>query len=184
MLRAARTFTNRLFHPFRRNRARRRLRGIDPRSVLFICHGNVCRSPFAAALFARVSAGWPDGPPQVRSAGFIGPNRAPPAEALVAAQRLGINLESHRSAVFTPDEIKRADLIVVVAPQQARGIRRRFRDSADRVLVLGDLDPESSETRTIIDPWGQPLDVFDASYLRISRCVAELARLLRSSNVK
>ena len=67
-----------------------------------------------------------------------------------------------------------------MAPEQARGIRRRFRDSASRVLILGDLDPLAPPTRTIIDPWGQPPDVFDESYARITRCVDELARLLNS----
>jgi protein-tyrosine-phosphatase len=180
MMRTARTLTNRLLHPFRRTLARRRLRGIDPRSVLFVCHGNVCRSPFAAAVFARASANWDSGPPGIRSAGFIGPNRSPPPEALLAAERAGFDLTSHRSAIFTPVDIKSADLVVVMAPAQARGIRRRFRDAASRVLILGDLDPLAPATRTIIDPWGQPPEVFDESYGRINRCVAELARLLNS----
>jgi len=149
--------------------------------VLFICHGNVCRSPFAAAAFARISASWNGGPPSIRSAGFIGPNRSPPPEALLAAERAGVDLTSHRSAVFTPDDIRTADLVVVMAAEQAKGIRRRFRDSASRVLILGDLDPVSAATRTIIDPWGKPSDVFDESYQRITRCVTVLARILASA---
>src|SRR5262245_40093170 len=181
MFRTARKITNGLLHPFRRTLARRRLRGVEPRSVLFICHGNVCRSPFAAAVFARASADWDSGPPSVHSAGFIGPNRAPPPEALLAAERVGYDLTTHRSAVFTPQDIRSADLVVVMAAQQATGIRRRNRNSGSRILILGDLDPLPSESRTIIDPWGQVDDVFDESYARISRCVTELARLLKSA---
>jgi protein-tyrosine phosphatase len=150
--------------------------------VLFLCYGNVCRSPFAAAMFARVSAGWRSGPPEVTSAGFIGPNRPPPPEALLAAERAGVDLTAHRSSLFTPRDISGADLIVVMAPEQARALRRRFRRRASTMLVLGDLDPRIPRTRTIVDPWGQPPDVFDASYARISRCVQELARLLAQRN--
>jgi protein-tyrosine phosphatase len=146
--------------------------------VLFLCYGNVCRSPFAAAAFVRVCADWRSGSPEVTSAGFIGPNRPPPPEALLAAERVGVDIASHRSSLFTPNDIKGADLVVVMAAEQARALRRRFRRQAATILVLGDLDPRNSRTRTIVDPWGQPSQVFDESYARISRCVLELARLL------
>src|SRR2546421_12242479 len=73
----------RLLHPLRRRKAvdalRQRRR---PTTVLAVCHGNICRSPVAAALLARELA--PLGI-DVQSAGFIGCNRPAPAEAVVAA---------------------------------------------------------------------------------------------------
>ena len=61
LLRGLRRVPSRVLHPLRRQRALRALRGRRrPASVLVICHGNVCRSPFAAALlrpvFARYAA--------------------------------------------------------------------------------------------------------------------------------
>jgi protein-tyrosine-phosphatase len=73
-----------------------------------------------------------------------------------------------------------ADLVVVMSSEQARGIRARLRSSSSRVLVLGDLDPQSIARRTISDPWGGPDSGFDASYDRIDRCVRELARVIQS----
>jgi protein-tyrosine-phosphatase len=133
-------------------------------------------------MFARLCADWRSGAPEVTSAGFIGPNRPPPPDALLAAERKGVDISAHRSSVFTPRDISSVDLVVVMAAEQARALRRRFRRRASTMLVLGDLDPRIPRTRTIVDPWGQPADVFDASYARISRCVQELARLLAQRN--
>ena len=62
-----------------------------------------------------------------------------------------------------------------MSAEQERAIRRL---TGKKVLVLGDLDPESIRERTIMDPWGGSDDDFDASYTRIERCVRELIRLL------
>jgi protein-tyrosine-phosphatase len=80
--------------------------------------------------------------------------------------------------VFSSEDVRGADLVVAMSHAQARGIRGRFRRSMASVIVLGDLDPQRPETRSIRDPWGQSSEVFDESYDRISRCVKELAELL------
>src|SRR5205809_858865 len=59
---------DRLLHARRRREARARLAARRPASVLVICHGNIWRSPFAAALLARELA--PHGLP-VTSAGGV-----------------------------------------------------------------------------------------------------------------
>jgi protein-tyrosine-phosphatase len=100
---------------------------------------------------------------------------------LAAAARAGVDLETHRSTVFSADDVRRADLVVAMSPGQARGIRWRFGRPASSVIVLGDLDPLVPETRGIRDPWRNPPEVFDESYERITRCVRELAQVLRIS---
>ena len=79
---------DRLLHARRRREARTRLAARRRGSVLVICHGNICRSPFAAALLSRELA--PYGVP-VASAGFIGAGRPAPPEALAAARAGGLS---------------------------------------------------------------------------------------------
>src|SRR2546427_12540743 len=43
----------RLLHPWRRRAARETLRTRALRSILVVCHGNICRSPVAAALLRQ-----------------------------------------------------------------------------------------------------------------------------------
>ncbi len=86
-------------------------------------------------------------------------------------------MSAHSSALFTSDNLKATDLIVVMSAAQARGISSRIGPSVS-VLVLGDLDPLPVTARTILDPWGGDEAEFEASYARIDRCVSELAGIV------
>lgn len=166
----------RLLHPVHRRRVRAALRRrVRPAAFLVVCHGNICRSPFAAARLARQLE--PIGA-RVESAGFLGADRACPAEAVLAAARWGEDLSGHRSTLLTADRAHRADLIVVMDPSQGRAICERFGRSPRDVVVLGDLDPATPATRAIRDPVEQGIEVFEDSYARIERCVTALVALL------
>lgn len=167
-------------HARRRRAAQVELARLKPRSILFVCHGNICRSPFAAAAFLRSCASEIASRINVRSAGFIGPDRSSPSSALIAAAKFGVDLSPHRSALITSETLGAADLIVVMSEEQARGIRARVAPSTF-VLMLGDLDPRPVNRRTILDPWGQSDAAFAESYDRIDRCVRELALIISAA---
>lgn len=170
-------------HERRRSLALARLRAGPPAgSVLFICTGNVYRSPFAAHAFARALP--PDllATVEVRSAGFVGPGRHAPADAQQAAARHGVELESHLSARVTGAQVHAAGLVAVMETWQQRELSRRFGIPLARVLLLGDLDPLPVAARAIPDPWAGGARVLDASYARIERCVAVLADELASAH--
>jgi protein-tyrosine phosphatase len=176
---------DRFLHPLRRLVLRRRLAGADiPRSILFVCHGNVCRSPYAAASFSRRLARAVPDVIRVSSAGFVGPDRTPPAEAVAAASRRGIDLESHRSSLVLADRVRASDIILVMSADQARAIRRRLGGARPLIAVLGDLDPHPIDSRTVRDPWDGDAEVFDASFGRIDRCVDSLVGLLVGDGVR
>lgn len=163
----------RMRHGKRRRHAREALAALPPpRSVLFVCLGNVCRSPYAEARFRQMA---PEGV-RTASVGFIGPGRSPPEEALEVARQRGVDTGEHRSRVVTLGDVERADLIVLVDPAHGRQLRRRFRQASTPMVVLGDLDPRTPRTRSIPDPWGQPLDTFHEVFERIDRCIEELMR--------
>ncbi|HEV8382698.1 MAG TPA: hypothetical protein VGQ29_14010 [Gemmatimonadales bacterium] len=178
LLRMGRT-PQRLLHSLRRRKTLEGLRGrARPDSVLVVCHGNICRSPFAAALLRRAL-----GPVGVRvdSAGFVRAERPAPPEAVAAAARRGVDLADHRSRLLTPDLARAADLIVVMDPVQQRHMRERFGRAMRDLIVLGDLDPappKGGRVRTIRDPIGQGSAVFETSYSRIERCIAGLVSAL------
>jgi len=167
-----------LLHPHRRQAALERLHALNPKWILFVCHGNICRSPFAAECFKRLLSRYSASRVNVESGGFVSPGRPAPTNALSAAARRGIDLFSHRSTLITPAALERADLVVVVSGDQSRALTPRIRGTAC-VLVLGDLDPEPIVQRTILDPWNGDAMVFEASYTRIERCIHQLIDALR-----
>ncbi len=176
LLKRLRRVPSRVLHRLRRQRALKALRGRPcPASVLVICHGNLCRSPFAAALLRRAFV---RNGVRVDSAGFMGPGRPSPPAAITAAARYHADLSAHRSQVLTPDGARAADLIVVMDPAQRREICDRFGRAQRDVVVLGDLDPQAIDARPIRDPVNQPRAVFEEAYARIERCVRELERAI------
>lgn len=179
LARAARHAPDRLLHRIRHRRLVRRLaRRGHPRSVLFVCHGNICRSPYAAAAFIRALPPWLRENVRVTSAGFIGADRPAPPPAQRVAARRGLDLSAHRSVLISPMGARAVDLVVVMDARQRAAVCDMFGGRWGDVVLLGDLDPEPIDTRAIRDPVEQPEDVFEAVYDRIDRCVRVLADTL------
>lgn len=168
---------DRTLHPLRRRAALSKLADLRPASILFVCLGNICRSPFAAAAFIRSLPDAGARPFRVDSAGFIGPGRNTPPEGQLAAQELGIDLSSHVSRLLNEEDAHRFSLVVVMDTDQRRLLSQATAASrVQNILVLGDLDPGPVTARAIADPYGQPVEVFRHIYARIERCTSELAR--------
>lgn len=177
LLHALRHGVERLAHRRRRRRALVRLAGRGvPRSILVVCVGNICRSPYAAALLRRHLGQFLDSEGQIRSAGLLSPGRRSPVEAIRAAGRRNIDLSAHRSQPITEQLVRHAELIIVMSGEQARVLRNRFPVGRREICHLGDLDPERIDTRDILDPFEREPEVFERSYARIDRCVAEFVR--------
>ena len=156
-------------HPARHRAARAAVAALRPRSVLFVCLGNVCRSPYAEwavrdALEARGVA--------VASAGFIGPGRAPPDMAQAVARKRGVEHAASRSMLVTPEVLAETDLALVFDQGHAR---RRRRMGGATVVHMADLDPVWRGRRTIADPWGGSEEDFERAFDRIDAALATLA---------
>jgi protein-tyrosine phosphatase len=162
-------------HPRRRDRVRDQLRaGGPPQTILIVCYGNICRSPYGAAALRRLLPPTASGI-RIESAGFIGAHRTPPANAVDVAAARGIDLRRHVSRIVSAGVVTGSDLVIVMEPGQADMLRPLGRTRRP-VLVLGDLDPLPSKDRRIQDPVEQPRLVFAECYDRIDRCLGELVR--------
>ena len=176
LLRLIRHGPDRLLHPIRRRRLLARLREAPtPTSALFICLGNINRSPFAAAAFERAMASRGSNTVRVRSAGFIGPGRPASETARELAASRGLDLSDHVSRLIDPADVRETDLTVVMDARQRRRVCREAGVPKRNVVVLGDLDPVRIVRRVIQDPYGHPREVFERVFDRIERCVDGLA---------
>ena len=180
-LRRLRHVPDRLLHRFRRSAALARVRAEPlPTSILFVCEGNIFRSPFAAGAVAALLPEEVRPAVRVSSAGFVGPGRGAPPPAVHAARRRGVELSAHRSALVSHASVCGARLIVVMEPRQKWRLRMRFGVRPDRVLVMGDLDPLPIATRAVADPWEGDELVLEGAYARVGRCARALADALSS----
>jgi protein-tyrosine-phosphatase len=154
---------------------RRRMlaRGQRCRNILFVCKGNICRSPFAARLLSQELLGVFT----VVSAGFQPSGRRSPDAAVEAALKFGVDLRDHRSAEVDEQQVRAADMIFVFDLDQAISLRRLFPESFSKTLFLGAIDDGPIE---ISDPYGHPVDDFSRIYSRIDAIISSVAAAVRS----
>jgi len=148
--------------------ARAALRRAD--AVLFVCLGNICRSPLAEHYARRVLPA----AIKVRSSGlYPRPNRPSPEPAIVAARELGIDLSNHRADVLTEETVSGTDVIFSFDDSVHQEIRRRFpsaRRKLHRFALLSNDGPLE-----IPDPFGGSLDRYRDVYHRIA-AILDLVR--------
>jgi low molecular weight protein-tyrosine phosphatase len=154
---------------------RRRRRGEPPlpegriRRVVVLCHGNICRSPFAEVLLAaRVPA------LEVRSAGLhAGDGNPADPSAIACARRMGVSLAAHRSARVSGELLGWADLILVMQGSHVAALARGWPQVAGRVRLLGDF--LAAPPHALPDPWGEADEVFDRVFASVRAAVERLA---------
>lgn len=121
-----------------------------PWRLLFVCSGNICRSPMAEGL-ARESAARRGRRVESQSAGTLGiVGRPADPYAVAVCKELGIDLDSHRSQAVTPDLVAWSDYILVMEYAHAAVIRSRYPDIGERLLLLGGF----GKNMEIADPVG------------------------------
>ena len=149
------------------------------RSILFVCKGNICRSPFGAARTQQVLKELGISGVVCDSAGLDTTQAArPPREACAAARRFGVSFDDHRPQQVTSDTIAQYDVIVVMETAHLLVLRQRYPDLANRILLLPLLNGHAGgyARYNIADPYGQPLAVFQSCYNRMDEALGTLIR--------
>ena len=115
----------------------RRGASAGPFGVLFVCTGNICRSPTAEALARRELARYPGVPIQVSSAGSHALEGNPAARrSLLAASARGASLERHAARELTRQRVKAADLVLCMAAEHRPFVLGYDRSAANRTFLL------------------------------------------------
>jgi protein-tyrosine-phosphatase/predicted ATP-grasp superfamily ATP-dependent carboligase len=140
------------------------------RSVLFLCRGNICRSPVADALARRLLPGC-----AIASAGFVTePNRPSPSNAKEAARLLGIDLADWRSHHVSGQMVESADIVFVMDMRNLRAFQEAFPGDVGKVLFLGMFLPGPAE---IADPYGANVEKTIVVLRSIQEAMDRFARL-------
>ena len=109
----------------------------EPFGVLFVCTGNICRSPTAEALARRELARYPGVPLEVSSAGSHALEGNPAASrSMLAASTRGASLERHFARELTRRRVRSAGLILCMAAEHRPFVLSYDRSAADRTFLL------------------------------------------------
>jgi protein-tyrosine-phosphatase/predicted ATP-grasp superfamily ATP-dependent carboligase len=143
--------------------ARSAFQGAD--RMLFVCKGNIGRSPFAEAIAGRLLGD----NREVLSAGFLQPRRRSPADAVTAAAMWDVDLTTHRSRVISAELVRHSDVIFVFDRANYSRMIELFPEARSRLYLLGALD--AGGPLFVPDPWARGADVYVATYRRITEAL-------------
>jgi len=104
-----------------------------PRKIVFLCYGNICRSPLAAALAGQRLRGM-----DIESAGFHQQEgRSCPEKIQRIGNLFGVDLSGHRSRRVTHELLTNADLVIAMDKENLNCVRREFPEIVERTTLLG-----------------------------------------------
>ena len=141
-----------------------------PTRLLFVCSGNICRSPLAH--------GWAIHETEIRnlnvesdSAGTLMIEGHPAHDHTVQVCReAGFSIEEHRSKGITQTLVDWAEYILVMETHHASYIRQHFNDCDDKIMLLGSL----AGMMSIPDPIGKDLGSYRENRDQIQRSMRVL----------
>lgn len=142
--------------------------------VVFICSGNICRSPMAERLFlaAARQRGVDAMAISMGTLNLVG--RSASREAIEALRQIGVDLSDHRSQGLSIGLLRHADRVLVMEHAHRRRLLALDSVLADRIELLGQHDPAGPDE--IDDPVDQPLPAFIATRDRLVRAIDGLLR--------
>ncbi len=139
----------------------------EPYRLLFVCTGNICRSPMAEVIAVDFAASR-GRTVEVRSASTLGLDGKPAdPKAVAVCKEIGLDLTSHRSTPLGPEQVEWADYVLVMEYAHAGLIRERYPDVGDKLMLLGTFGGFTE----IADPIGSWKFRFRRSRDDIKRCV-------------
>lgn len=133
------------------------------RSVLLVCTGNICRSPYAEAVFKKRLDDI-----EVNSAGIAAlvDHDADSTATSVAFAR-GIDLSTHRGKQITRALVGQSDLILVMDDDHLQRLHKRYPESRGKSFKLAKLVGD----KNIVDPHLKSQSFFELVFDEIDAAV-------------
>jgi len=139
--------------------------------IMFICHGNICRSPMAEFVMKDIVKKNKTEDMFVidscaTSREEIGNDMYPPAKRKL--DEMGVSYTKRKARQITEADLKEYDYLICMDKNNMRNLTRMFGDDAKKVVMMMKL---VGEDRDVADPWYT--GDFDATYNDVLRgCTA------------
>jgi RpiB/LacA/LacB family sugar-phosphate isomerase len=152
------------------------------KTILFLCTGNVCRSPMAEGLFRHAVKG--RGEFRIVSAGIGAIDGDLPTHHSVQAMReIGIDISGQRSRALTSELIRSADLILGMTHSHTDTVALLYPKAAEKTFLLREFD-ETLEPyeKDISDPIGSPYHIYVECRDQIEQGIVTLLKFMEQHN--
>lgn len=155
-------------------------------SILFVCLGNICRSPLAQGIFeskiqklglasqfdadSAGTSGWHEGEP---------PHRG----SIRVAQKYGIDISRQRSRPVHPKDAEIFDYIIAMDDSNRQSLLTEFRFPREKIYLMRDFSKSGKKGLAVPDPWGMADDAFERVYAILDEAIDGLIDALRSGKL-
>ena len=147
------------------------------RSVLFVCYGNIMRSPMAEAMLKRALAEQGINCVGVQSAGLharAGHEAHPLARRVSRA--IGLPLDNHRAQLLTPEMVASSDVIFAMDFENLAELCAVHPDAKNKIHMLSAFAEGKQRNREIADPYYGDEETTRQCYAVLMQCVRNLAQ--------
>jgi protein-tyrosine-phosphatase/predicted ATP-grasp superfamily ATP-dependent carboligase len=146
-------------------------------SVVFVCYGNIMRSPMAEAMLKRVLAEQGASGIGVKSAGLHAwAGREAHPLALRVSHEIGIPLDNHRAQLLNPEMVASSDLIFAMDFENLAELYAVYPEARHKIHMLSAFAEGRQRNREITDPYYGDEETTRQCYALLMKCVRNLAR--------
>jgi glycine hydroxymethyltransferase len=151
--------------------------------VLFVCTGNICRSPMALGLFRRLLGNRKD--IEADAAG-VHAVRGQPASvhAIEVCGKRGVDISSFRSQPLTATLVDRATHIFAMTGAHLETIHLLFPPSAEKTFLLREFEePGATLWRDLPDPIGMGREIYEECAESIEKALPSVLAFVEESEL-
>ncbi|MGL1886691.1 MAG: low molecular weight phosphotyrosine protein phosphatase [Reichenbachiella sp.] len=150
--------------------------------VLFVCLGNICRSPLAEAVFnSKVNSLTLEADSAGTAAYHIG--KQPDHRSIKVAQDNNIPI-NHRARQFVVEDFDRFDYVIAMDENNRKDMEGLSRTEVKNLYLLREFDLESEGELDVPDPYYGGYDGFVEIYEMIDRSIDELLKHINNESKK
>jgi len=155
------------------------------KKVLFICTGNVCRSPIAEGLFRHLVEIEGEGANvHIASAGIGAMDGSPPSQNSVDVMIDDrIDISSQRSQMLSPEMVQEYTHIFGMGRSHVDVIRSYFPESLEKTFVLREFIAKDDFDLDVPDPIGGDLDEYKETRDLIAEAMPGILRFVLTGDL-